>query len=99
MISCLIILSADNKTDVHKSLDLVENRQFLNIDSNKIKNISFDEKNNISMYSSDKSGVGKSLKIKNYILKSKNNNNYIYFPLSGDFSRTDIINRLEKFFE
>ena len=96
MISCLIILSADNKTDVHKSLDLVENRQFLNIDSNKIKNISFDEKNNISMYSSDKSGVGKSLKIKNYILKSKNNNNYIYFPLSGDFSRTDIINRLEK---
>ncbi len=49
---------------------------------------------NIKIFYSDASGVGKSTRIKNEILNS--GKTYIYMPIGGEFTREEIIKRLLK---
>ena len=93
MKSCLIVLSNNKNTDIHKSIDAIKYRKYFKSSiSDEINNYFFDEKDNIQIFSSDKSGVGKSTQIFNSIKKS----DYKYFPLGGYLSRDNIFNRLKK---
>ena len=94
MNSCLVILSANKGTDIYKSLDSIKYRKYFDSKiEEEISQYSLNDSDNISIISSDKSGVGKSTKIENDILN--NNKNYIYFPLGGEFTRDNIIKRLK----
>ena len=57
--------------------------------------IKLKDKNNIKIYLSDVSGRGKSMKIYNdFNQELKQNYEYIYFPIGGDITRDEILNRL-----
>ena len=59
--------------------------------------IKLKDKNNIKIYLSDVSGRGKSMKIYNDFNKELGQNyEYIYFPIGGDITRKDILDRLLK---
>ena len=95
MKSILIILSANKDTDIHKSLESINNRKFFKTKIEKeIAGYTLDSTDNIAIISSDKSGVGKSTKIRNEIIN--NSKKYKYFPLGGVFTRSNIIQRLNK---
>ena len=94
MKSCLIILSTNKSTDIHKNLDSITFRKYFDSKIEKeIDKYLLNETDNISIICSDKSGVGKSTKIENDILNNKKN--YIYFPLGGEFTRDNIIKRFK----
>ena len=100
MKSCLIVLSIHKNTDIFKSLDAIQFKKTLPSSiSDDLKKCFFDKKDNIKMVSSERSGVGKSRKIKDDIeLKCKEEENqfkYNYFPLGGVFTRDNIFNRLK----
>ena len=53
------------------------------------------DNNNIEIYTSTRAGFGKSEEIKNKIIEEKKN--YKYFPLGGEFTREEVIQRLIDF--
>jgi hypothetical protein len=63
MKSCLIILYNNRNSDIVKSLNLLKNKQDLNINPDDIGNLKIDN-SNVEIISSDKSGVEKSTQIK-----------------------------------
>jgi len=94
--SCLIILSINKSTEIYKSLcSMKYKKTFYSQIEKELQKQTLDNINNIKIISSDKSGIGKSTKIKNEIIK--NEKLYIYFPLGGVFTRKEIIQRLKKF--
>ena len=99
MNSCLIVLTFDKTTDIHKTLDSLKyTKKFQTNIFENIKEQKLEKNDNIKIVCSDKSGIGKSNKIKEMILDS-NNFKYKYFPIGSMFSehpRKDIFNRLEK---
>ena len=98
MNSCLIVLTFDKTTDIYKSLDSLKyTNKFQSNILKKIKEIYMDEKDNIKVVSSEKSGIGKSNYIKN-LISCSSNKQYLYFPIGGMFSqnpRNEIFKRLE----
>ena len=91
MVSCLIVLSSDKTTDIHKSLDLIKCKKIFEEEiSNKTKKCFLNNTDNIGIVKSDKAGVGKSEFIKKLKL---NYLNRLYFPLGGSFSRDDLKNK------
>ena len=93
MESCLIVLSFKN-SDISKSIEVIKNRKtFEDKISDEMKRYILDENDGINLYSSDKSGIGKSKAIE--ILNEKNKYKY-YFPLGGVFTRENIFNRLNE---
>ena len=96
MESCLIIISLNKNTDIHKSIESIKYKKTFNqLFLNEIENCFLTRSDNIHLVSSDKSGIGKSEKVKEIVLKSVNND-YIYFPLGGVFTRDELFNRLIK---
>ena len=90
--SCLIVLSNNKNTDIYKSIDAIKYKKYFKSSiSDETKNCFLDKKDNIKIFSSNKSGVGKSTEI----IKSINKSEYKYFPLGGYFSRDNIFNRLK----
>ena len=105
MNSCLIIIFSGDDSDLHnilkkinvnpfEDLHFFENNEFT-INNSKYKS---------SLVRSSYCGLGKSEFIKNKILNIKDKNdtkdnkklNYIYFQISGQFKKEDLINRLRK---
>ena len=93
MRSCLFILHINNYSDTYKWLELERTIKKLDISKEDYKNEIY-EGDKIEVIYSDKSGVGKSTKIKNDILNK--NKRYIYFPFGGVLKRDEILERLQK---
>ncbi len=93
MRSCLFILYTNKSSDIYKCLELEKTVKKLNIVKTEYEREIY-EGDKIEVIYSNKSGVGKSTKIKNEILKR--NKKYIYFPLGGVLNRDEIIERLQK---
>ena len=92
--SCLIILSIKKDTDIFKELNSIKYKKTFNSEiENKLKNITINKLDNITIVSSKHSGLGKSTKIENLIKNNKKE--YFYFPIGGVFTREDIIQRLK----
>ena len=91
MKSCLAFAYSDKTSSIVLYLERIKGKQILEHKDNKNKEeIKYEE--NVEIISSDKSGVGKSTRIKNSILKKAKK--YIHFPFGGEFDRKDVINRL-----
>ena len=96
ILSTLLILFSDSNSSLKKQLTLLNGHEYfivgdIGIDKN-IKND--DNLNPVEIWTSNVSGVGKSTEIK-YEAK-KINLKYLYFPIGGSFTRTEIINRITK---
>ena len=90
MISCLIILYYDQDSDIVNEIKKIPIHN--NLPKFNIKNFNLKSKSKIKVYSSEQTGLGKSTLIKNSFLDKKLN--YIYFPIGGDISRKQILQRL-----
>ena len=90
--SCLIFLFGTKNSDIYKSFELKKYRKFLKINEDDYKNITYEE-NDIEIIKSDRSGVGKSTKIKFDILNNKKTR--IYFPVGGACSQEKLLSRLK----
>ena len=104
MNSCLIIIFSGKDDDMHKILLKTENIQAFPGISILSHNFSFDEEfldnYKIEIIKSNNCGLGKSELIKSQkekeiMKKEKGKINYIYFPLGGQFTRQNLINRIE----
>ena len=93
MDSCLIILYTSKNTDIFRSLDSMKHRKILTLGKKEIEKQKY-EGNDVEIIYSDKSGVGKTHKIKYDIFN--NNNSYKHFPFGGVIEQTKIIGRLNK---
>ena len=96
VLSTLLILFSDSNSSLKKQLTLLNGHEYfivgdIGIDKN-IKND--DNLNPVEIWTSNASGVGKSTEIK--YEAEKLNLKYLYFPIGGSFTRTEIINRLTK---
>ena len=90
---CLVIMYLKN-SEIEKPLNKIisDNREIiLNEEKGEMKF----ESQNIEIYISERAGFGKSEEIKKKIKTEKKH--YKYFPLGGDFTREEIIQRLIKF--
>ena len=93
MNSCLFILYTNKTSDIYKWLELERTVKKLDINKEDYEKEKY-EGDKIQIIFSDKSGVGKSTKIKKEILDK--NKKYIYFPFGGVLDRDEILNRLHK---
>ena len=94
MKSTLIFLYTSKTTEIYKGLDSLKNKKVLSFDNAKnVENQKYDG-NDIQIFYSDKSGVGKSQHIRNEVF---NKSNYlIYFPFGGVISKEEMSKRLKK---
>ena len=99
MISCLLFIYVKkNKTkEVITEIEKLPNHKYFDYEKNndQIINQKFP---NIKIYSSEFSGLGKSILIQNSFKNEDYNKKYkyIYFPLGGEINRNEIIERLLK---
>ena len=94
MNSCFVIINNNLEDDLFKSLFRLKYIKTLDIPQekkNKIKLYEGKDNNNITVVSSDYSGIGKSTYIKNKIKEE----DYIYFPIGGIFSKENTLKRLQ----
>ena len=90
--SCLIILY-DKDGDMNDHLcNIISNDKMIFLGREELENIKYKNKD-FEIFSSKNTGYGKSMKIKEKIIKIERKN-YIYFPLGGEFNREEIIKRL-----
>ena len=89
MKSCLLIINNNLEDELCKSLFNLKYIKVLETISEIKKEKIEDQK--LKIVYSDSSGVGKST-----FIKSKANNEYIYFPVGGIFSHEEILERLKK---
>ena len=93
MKSCLAFAYSDKTSSIVQYLERIKGRKILeHKDNDNKEEIKYEE--NVEIISSDKSGVGKSKKIKNNIISR--GKKYIHFPFGGEFNRKDVINRLKQ---
>ena len=90
MKSCLLFIYDDMTTDIINEIKKINGHNILEIYTEKEVNINDDT---IEVFFSNSSGVGKSTLIKDNI--EKNNKKYIYFPVGGEFTREEVIKRLQ----
>ena len=93
MKSCLIFLYTNKSTDIFKSLESVKYRKILPLGRKEFEKQKY-EGNSVEVVFSDKSGVGKTHKIKYDIFDD--DNKYVHFPLGGVLIKNEIIERLKK---
>ena len=99
MVSCLLFIYVrKNKTkEVITEIEKLPNHKYFDYEKNndQIINQKFP---NIKIYSSEFSGLGKSILIQNSFKNEDYNKEYkyIYFPLGGEINRNEIIERLLK---
>ena len=93
--SMILFIYYDKNNSLINQIKKIENHKILNIDnSNKIK---LKDKNEIQVYFSKESGMGKSSKIqKDFESYIKNNYIYIYFPIGDNITREEILIRLKE---
>ena len=94
MNSCLIIMNNNLEDDLCKSLFKLKYIKTLDIPQEKKNKIKLFEENDnyeITVVSSDYSGIGKSTYIKNKVKEE----NYIYFPIGGIFNKENTLKRLQ----
>ena len=92
MKSCIILLFNSKYSDIYKQLETKMYTYILSINDAEIVKEKY-ENNDIEIIKSDKSGVGKSTKIKLDIEKMKKKR--IYFNCGGSFTKEDILSRLK----
>ena len=90
MKSCLLFIYDDMTTNIINEIKKINGHNILEIYTEKEVNIN---DKNIEVFYSNASGVGKSTLIKDNI--EKNNKKYIYFPVGGEFTREEVIKRLQ----
>ena len=90
--SLVIFLYTTKSSDIYKNLEMKTYKKLLNIKPKDYEKELY-EGNDIEIIKSDKSGVGKSTKIKKDI--EDNKKKWIYFPFGGVLNREDIIRRLK----
>mgnify|MGYP002623021467 CR=1 FL=1 len=93
MVSCLVIIFNGNDVDLHNILEKINVKSFPDdhfFDDNDytFKNSKFKS----ILIKSSYCGLGKT----EFIKKNKENQNYIYFPIGGEFKKEELINRLEE---
>ena len=93
MESCLAFAYSDKTATIVQYLEKIKGKQILEL-KDAIKNEEIKYEENVEITYSDKSGVGKSKKIKMKVERS--HKKYIHFPFGGEFNRKDVINRLKK---
>ena len=93
MKSCLIFLYTNKSSDIYKSLEAVKHKKTLSLGRKEFEKLNY-EGNSVEVVFSDKSGIGKTHKIKYDIFED--NNNYLHFPLGGVITQNEIIERLKK---
>ena len=94
MNSCLLIMNNNLEDELCKSLFRLKYIKTLDIPQAKkegIKLFEEDDKIKIMVVYSDHSGLGKSTFIKNRVKEE----NYIYFPIGGIFSKENTLKRLQ----
>ena len=92
--SCLLFIYLNTTCDLINEIKQLKGHNFFDPTGKEIDELIEDE-NDIEIFYSNASGVGKSEQIRN-ILKSDNTYNYYYFPIEGDFSKEDILKRLKE---
>ena len=90
MKSCLLFIYDDMTTDIIKEIKKINGHNILDVNTEKEVIINDDT---IEIIYSDDSGVGKSTLIKDEIIND--NKKYVYFPIEGEFTRDEIIKRLQ----
>ena len=90
---CLVIMYLKN-SEIEKPLTKIipDSKEILLKEEN--EDLKFDS-NNIEIYTSARAGYGKTEEIKSNVIKE--NKHYKYFPLGGDFTREEVIQRLIDF--
>ena len=91
--SCLIILNMEKELEISKKLESIKYKMFDENVRNELEKQIIDNISYIKLLNSDKSGIGKSTKIRNDVLKR--NKKYIYFPINGFLNQINIIQRLQ----
>jgi hypothetical protein len=90
MKSCLLFIYDDMTTDIINEIKKINGHSILDIKTDNEVKINDDT---IEVFVSNASGVGKSTLIKDNT--EKNNKKYIYFPVGGEFTREEVIKRLQ----
>ena len=90
MKSCLVFVYTDKTVPIVEYLETIKKDILKHNDMTNNEEILYDE--NVEIIYSDKSGVGKSTKIKMDV--EKENKKYIHFPFGGVFNRQEVIKRL-----
>ena len=95
MNSCLVFIFSNNSSEIVRQIQKIHYCEILHHDDKK-KSIEegIFEGEEVEIYYSDSSGVGKSTKIKNEA--EERGKKYIYFPLGGEFNKKEIIYRLKE---
>ena len=93
MNSCLIIIYTNKNADIYNSINIVKNRKLLLLPEKELENLKYG-RDDIQIIYSDRSGVGKSYKIRNDIFN--NGNKYAHFPFGGVIEQEIVIERLKQ---
>ena len=94
MISCLLFVYYDMTSAIIQEIKKINGHSILDIPNLDDKDIIFNN-DDIQIIYSDACGVGKSTYIKEFIKLLQKN--YIYFPVGGEFTRDEVIERLKEF--
>ena len=90
----MLIIIYQKDTDVLRTIEnIIPDKNIIKQDS--LKDLSDFRLDKIEIITANKSGLGKSTEIKNKI-KNKYFKNYFYFPISGVFTRSEMVKRLQK---
>ena len=92
MKSCLLIMYDDMGNDIIQEIKKINGHNILDVPN--LKDDIVLENDNIEVIFSDSCGIGKSTTIKDEILQKRKK--YIYFPVGGEFTRDEVIQRLIK---
>ena len=94
MVSCLLFVYYDMASAIIQEIKKINGHNILDIPNLDDKDIIFNN-DDIQIIYSDACGVGKSTYIKEFIKLLQKN--YIYFPVGGEFTRDEVIERLKEF--
>ena len=91
--SCLVFVYSNNNSEIARHF---QKSRYKTFEEDKIKSLKENifESKDVEIYHADKSGLGKSTKIKNE--SEKLGKKYIYFPLGGEFNKNEVFSRLKK---
>ena len=94
MKSCLAFIFTNRDCDIYTQIRNLEGNKILHSDKKKEDEEVILDMPNIEVVYSDASGIGKSMYIKRKVEELKKG--YIFFPIGGEFTRQEIIERLQR---
>ncbi len=92
--SCLLFIYLSTTSDLINQIKQIKGHHYfdpVDVDFDEL----IEDENEIEIYYSDASGIGKSELIKNEFNKKNDNYSYYYFPIEGDFTKEEILERLK----